>query len=93
MASREEQATELKNQGNKAFAGHDWPKAVEFYTKAIELNDQEPAFFTNRAQVCAAQPLLQPLAAESRCTLSTDKVSFCAGPYQDRSIWICHRGL
>lgn len=52
MASPEEQATALKNQGNKAFAEHDWPTAIDFYTKAIELNDKEPTFFTNRAQVC-----------------------------------------
>lgn len=51
MGSAEEQAVAFKNDGNKAFAAHDWPKAVELYTKAIELNDKEPAFFTNRAQV------------------------------------------
>ncbi len=52
MASAVEQATALKNDGNKAFAAHNWPKAVELYTKAIELNDKEPTFYTNRAQVC-----------------------------------------
>lgn len=47
----------FKNQGNKAFSAHDWPTAIEFYTKAIELNDKEPTFFTNRAQVCPAPSL------------------------------------
>lgn len=51
MATPEAKATELKNQGNKAFAAHDWPTAVDFYTKAIELNDKEPTFWSNRAQV------------------------------------------
>ncbi|KAK4156490.1 serine/threonine protein phosphatase [Chaetomidium leptoderma] len=50
MATPEAKATDLKNQGNKAFAAHDWPKAIDFYTKAIELNDKEPAFWSNRAQ-------------------------------------------
>lgn len=51
MATPEEQATAFKNQGNAAFQKHDWPKAVSFYDKAIELNDKEPTYFTNRAQV------------------------------------------
>ncbi|KEZ39636.1 hypothetical protein SAPIO_CDS9568 [Scedosporium apiospermum] len=50
MTTAEEQAIQHKNAGNKAFAAHDWPKAVECYTKAIELNDKEPTFFSNRAQ-------------------------------------------
>lgn len=52
MATAEEEAVALKNQGNKAFAAHDWPTAIDFYTKAIELNDKEPTYFSNRAQVC-----------------------------------------
>lgn len=51
MSTPEEKATAFKNEGNKAFASHDWPTAIELYTKAIELNDKEPTFFTNRAQV------------------------------------------
>jgi serine/threonine-protein phosphatase 5 len=46
-----QEAIELKNKGNKAFAAGDWPTAIDFYTKAIELNDKEPLFLTNRAQV------------------------------------------
>lgn len=51
MATPEEQAVALKNQGNKAFAAHDWPTAIDFYSQAIELNDKEPTFWSNRAQV------------------------------------------
>jgi serine/threonine-protein phosphatase 5 len=53
MASAAEQATAFKNDGNKAFAAHDWQKAIKLYGKAIELNENEPTYYTNRAQVCA----------------------------------------
>ncbi|KAI9857002.1 MAG: hypothetical protein M1824_005034 [Vezdaea acicularis] len=49
MASAEE-AVALKQKGNKAFAEHDWPTAIDCYTKAITLNDKDPSFFCNRAQ-------------------------------------------
>lgn len=45
-----ETATEAKNKGNDAFRKLDWPTAIECYTTAIELNDREPSYYTNRAQ-------------------------------------------
>ena len=56
MATPEEQATAFKNEGNKAFQKHDWPAAIKSYSQAIELNDKEPTYFTNRAQVLASNP-------------------------------------
>ncbi|KAL5116664.1 Palmitoyl-protein thioesterase 1 [Pleosporales sp. CAS-2024a] len=50
MGSPQEEATQLKNKGNDAFKHHDWPAALDFYTKAIELWGKEPSFYTNRAQ-------------------------------------------
>ena len=52
MSSPAEQAELFKNDGNKAFAAHDWPKAIDLYTKAIELDDKQPVYYSNRAQVC-----------------------------------------
>jgi len=52
MTSREEQAVAFKNDGNKAFAAHDWPTAIDCYTKAIGLNDKDPTYYSNRAQAC-----------------------------------------
>jgi len=52
MASAEERAQAFKNDGNKAFAAHDWVTAIDCYTKAIKLNDEEPTYYSNRAQVC-----------------------------------------
>lgn len=45
-------AVDLKNEGNKAFSSGDYPAAVDLYSQAIALDDQQPLFFTNRAQVC-----------------------------------------
>jgi serine/threonine-protein phosphatase 5 len=53
MGNPQEEATQLKNKGNEAFKNQDWANAVDFYTKAIELWDKEPSFYTNRAQVCS----------------------------------------
>jgi serine/threonine-protein phosphatase 5 len=51
MGSSEEEAVALKNQGNVAFAAHEWVKAVELYSKAIEIDPTKTAYFSNRAQV------------------------------------------
>lgn len=44
-------AVALKNKGNDAFKKHDWPTAIDFYTQAIKIDDTEPTYFANRAQV------------------------------------------
>ena len=55
MTSPEERAVAFKNDGNKAFTAHDWPTAIDLYTKAIELDDKQPVYYSNRAQVwCSA---------------------------------------
>jgi len=46
-----DEALALKELGNKAFAEHDWPSAISYYTQAINVNNQNPVFYTNRAQV------------------------------------------
>ncbi len=60
--STEEEAIALKNQGNAAFAKHDWATAIDFYTQAIGVKDDEPTFYANRAQVRAARPGRRVLA-------------------------------
>lgn len=49
-------AVELKNQGNEAFKKHDWESAIAAYSKAIELDDAEPTYYSNRAQVQRPAP-------------------------------------
>jgi serine/threonine-protein phosphatase 5 len=51
MSSPQEEAVAFKNEGNKAFAAHDWVQAIDCYTKAIELDDTQPTYYSNRAQV------------------------------------------
>lgn len=72
MATPEEQAVAFKNDGNKAYAAHDWNKAIELYTKAIELNDQDPAFWSNRAQVRLFSPAHLARAIPTRTLMGAD---------------------
>ncbi|SZF04271.1 unnamed protein product [Blumeria hordei] len=50
MTASQEEAVAYKNEGNKAFSAHDWAKAIENYTKAIELDNKQAAYYANRAQ-------------------------------------------
>lgn len=54
MAPKEESA-ELKAKGNKYFASHEWLNAIDSYTKAIEMYDQDPSYYCNRAQVISPE--------------------------------------
>lgn len=46
-----EESVELKAKGNKYFASHEWLNAIDSYTKAIDMYDQDPSYYCNRAQV------------------------------------------
>lgn len=50
MSTPQEQAVACKNDGNKAFAAHDWEGAIAAYTKAIELDGTVATYYSNRAQ-------------------------------------------
>ena len=64
MGAKEE-AVALKDEGNKAIANREWGKAVELYTKAIELDGAQCVFYSNRAQVvyCSFVPRYSPQTA------------------------------
>lgn len=54
-----EEAVALKEKGNQAVKDKDWPTALEYYTKAIDLNDKEASFYSNRAQVGNGRDFVQ----------------------------------
>lgn len=42
-------AEELKSKGNESFSAKNYQQAIEYYTKAIELDSTKPAYYSNRA--------------------------------------------
>ncbi|KAH7890916.1 hypothetical protein F5I97DRAFT_2052017 [Phlebopus sp. FC_14] len=46
---KEPTADEVKEQGNVAFKAKHYGKAIDLYTKAIEMKPAEPSYLTNRA--------------------------------------------
>ena len=39
----------LKEKGNQAFISRDYPKAIDYFTKAIELDPTNPTLYSNRS--------------------------------------------
>ena len=88
---QQDQAVALKVEGNKAVAAHNWNKAIELYTKAIELNDQDPAFWSNRAQVRLSLCLdAGTLSRPNEGPTSWTDMSPSTVLSKDRSVRLCH---
>jgi Flp pilus assembly protein TadD len=47
--NNEHNASQFKEQGNQAYKTGDYKRALTLYTKAIELNPKDAAFYLNRA--------------------------------------------
>lgn len=43
------QSQKYKELGNQFYKQQDYSKAISYYTKAIEVNHNDPNFYTNRA--------------------------------------------
>ena len=87
---QQEQAVALKVEGNKAVAAHNWNKAIELYTKAIELNDQDSAFWSNRAQVRLSLSGRRQLSRPNEGPTSWADTSPSTVLSKDRSVRLCH---
>ncbi|KAI6041227.1 hypothetical protein EDC04DRAFT_3089205 [Pisolithus marmoratus] len=57
-------AEEIKEQGNTAFKEKEYTKAVELYTKAIDMNPTEPSYLTNRAAANMSLKRFRPALAD-----------------------------
>lgn len=49
-----EESEKLKSQGNAAMQKKDYPTAIEFYTKALEISPLNPIYLSNRAAAYSA---------------------------------------
>jgi len=49
MATNKQQAAEAKDKGNKFFSAQKYPEAIQWYTKAIQYDSTDSAFYSNRA--------------------------------------------
>ncbi|KAG8931819.1 hypothetical protein FRC02_002113 [Tulasnella sp. 418] len=63
-------AEQLKEQGNDKFKKKMYTEAIELYTRAIELNPNEPSYLTNRAAAYMALKRFKPALEDCRTAAS-----------------------
>merc|ERR1712156_527017 len=51
MSDKKAEAVKAKTEGNKHFKAKDFDKAIESYTKAIELDPEKDEYHSNRANI------------------------------------------
>jgi len=91
MGAKEE-AVALKDEGNRAIANREWGKAVELYTKAIELDGAQCVFYSNRAQVSLLLPLSP--AAPHKLPVSSATLALCIYMHSSGgATWVVHEVL
>ncbi|KAL8780583.1 MAG: hypothetical protein Q9213_006403 [Squamulea squamosa] len=66
------EAEEFKSQGNKAMQQKDYPKAIDLYTKAINLSPTNPIYLSNRAAAYSASHKHAEACADAELATSAD---------------------
>jgi len=67
-----ERAKSFKEQGNQYFKNKDYSKAIEYYSKAIDLNPMDPAYYGNRAACYFAMHNYQKCIDDSNDAINID---------------------
>ena len=66
------EAEEFKSQGNKAMQQKDYPKAIDLYTKAINLSPTNPIYLSNRAAAYSASNRHAEACADAELATGAD---------------------
>ncbi|KAF2672817.1 import receptor [Microthyrium microscopicum] len=70
---RKDYASKLKAAGNKAYGSKDFNRAIELYTKAIDLK-QDPIFYSNRAACHQAMGDWEKVVDDTTAALNLDRM-------------------
>jgi import receptor subunit TOM70 len=73
LQEKKEFATKLKAAGNKQFGSKDYNKAIDLYTKAIELR-QDPIYYSNRAACHQALGEWEKVIEDTTAAISLDSM-------------------
>lgn len=66
------EAESFKSQGNAAMQRKDYPKAIDLYTKAIDLSPTNPIYLSNRAAAYSAAYKYHEAIADAELAVSAD---------------------
>ncbi|KAL8871532.1 MAG: hypothetical protein Q9174_002653 [Haloplaca sp. 1 TL-2023] len=66
------EAESFKSQGNAAMQQKDYPKAIDLYTRAIDLSPTNPIYLSNRAAAYSASTKYNEAVADAELAVSAD---------------------
>ncbi|KAH0552982.1 hypothetical protein GP486_006822 [Trichoglossum hirsutum] len=69
---QKQEADSLKSQGNTAMGKKDYPAAISFYTKALELVPENPIYLSNRAAAYSASSKHEQAMTDAQAAVEVD---------------------